>query len=699
MIRFRSVCLVGVFVAIGLALGACATVSKNKGRIPTSAAQLPANPDHLLRYDYAPGEVTQLCDAAMGIATAKLDSIAKFSPEARSIDNTLLAFDAATAELNDLAQPLTFMGYVSTDQKIHDEGQACEEKLGPFFVSLMSRKDLYDAVKDAKPRNKNEQRLLSETLREFEKAGLKLPESKLAEVKELKQQLSVLESQFSSNMNNDTSVVEFAPAELDGVSPDFLARLKKTPDGKFIVTTKTPDYSHMSENAKIGETRHKIALAYVNRQADKNVKLLEDAIILREKIAAIMGFKTWADYRTWGRMAKDGTTVLNFLNGLKDKLAKRSRDDLAKLLKFKQEFEPSATEVKAWDINYLAYQLKKRDYTLDSEVIKEYFPTEKVVQGVFDIYSKLFGVKFQPASKDQKTWADGVNLYEIRDANQGNLIAYFYADFFPRPLKYGHFAAFTLIQGHANKDGSYQKPVSAIVGNFEPPSNGKPSMLKHDEVDTFFHEFGHIMHQTLTQAPYAGLSGSNTTQDFVEAPSQMLENWAWSPKILKELSGHYKDPSKKLPKKLIDKMIEAKEFNQGYDYTRQLMLGLLDMTYHTSTGPVDTTAIYTKLYRELIGVDSIENGHFQAGFTHLMGGYDAGYYGYLWSEVYAADMFSRFEPRGIFKRDHLLDPKVGLQYRHSVLEKGNMVEALDMLREFLGREPNSEAFFKKLHIK
>jgi thimet oligopeptidase len=200
------------------------------------------------------------------------------------------------------------------------------------------------------------------------------------------------------------------------------------------------------------------------------------------------------------------------------------------------------------------------------------------------------------------------------------------------------------------------------------------------------------MHQTLTRAPFASLSGSSVAQDFVEAPSQMLENWPWQEKILNLLSGHYLDPSKKLPQALLKKMLEAREYQQGYYYSRQLMLALTDMTYHSATGPVDTAAVYNKLYKDLIGVDPIAGGHFAAGFGHLMGGYDAGYYGYLWSEVYAADMFT------VFEATDPLDPATGDRYRRTILERGNMEDAQDLLDRFLGRPSNNEAFLKKLGI-
>ena len=309
---------------------------------------------------------------------------------------------------------------------------------------------------------------------------------------------------------------------------------------------------------------------------------------------------------------------------------------------------------------------------------------------MFDVYSKILGVRFEEV-KDASVWAPGVKLYRILNASDSALIAHFYTDFIPREGKYSHAAAFNLVTGRRLPDGSYVKPVSAIVANFTPPADGKPSLLTHDEVETTFHEFGHIMHQTLTKAPYASLAGTRVARDFVEAPSQMLENWVWSPEILASLSGHYKDNSKKLPPELLKSMMEARDYNQGLFYTRQLYYALMDMAYHTTKGDFDTTKVQEKLHKEITGLDPVPGGHWEASFGHLMG-YDAGYYGYLWSEVYAQDMFTRFE------KDGLLSDKVGADYRHVILESGNMQEAADLVTQFLGRKSTRDAFFKKLHI-
>lgn len=302
----------------------------------------------------------------------------------------------------------------------------------------------------------------------------------------------------------------------------------------------------------------------------------------------------------------------------------------------------------------------------------------------------MLGVKFVEV-KGADVWANDVKLYEIHNAADDQLIGYFYTDFVPRQGKYGHAAAFPLISGRVMSNGKYSVPVASIVANFTPPTADKPSLMTHDEVETFFHEFGHIMHQTLTKAPYASLSGSSVAQDFVEAPSQMLENWVWNPEILNILSSHYQTGDK-LPKDMLDKMIAARNFGQGTAYTKQLLYALFDMTIHTQQGSVDVTKTYDDLYRQIVGQEPIAGSHFAASFGHLMGGYDAGYYGYLWSEVYAQDMFSQFPP------DDLMNQEVGSRYRTVILEQGSMKDAIDLLRGFLGREPNADAFFKKLGL-
>jgi len=640
---------------------------------------------------YTPGQVTILCDQAIAKVETRLTAIADRKSEDRTVDNTLMAFELAMADLNDETSPLTFMGYVSMDEATSAEASECEEKMGQYYVDIFTRRGLYNALASLNTTDSNKGRLLSQLLQSFEQNGLKLNDETLARVKDLKGQLAAKETQFSTNLNTDNSTVTFTAAELAGAQEDFLSRLKKTADGKFVVTTKSTDYLDLMESVTVSESRRKMMFAYFNRGGIANTQLLQDAVALRAQIGQVLGYANWADYRTATRMAKNSQTAIEFLIGLKEKLAIRNQQDFAQLLKFKKELDPTATELNQWDIAFLSNQLQKRDFSLDNEKIREYFPADTVVAGTFLIYSKLLGVKYVQV-QNAKVWAEGVKLYEIRHAVDDTLLAYFYADLAPRAGKYGHAAAFPLISGRVLPSGKYSYPVASMVANLSAPANGKPSLLTHDDVDTFFHEFGHIMHQTLTRAPYASLSGTSVAQDFVEAPSQMLENWVWDPNILKIISGHYLRPNEKLPTDLLQKMLDARNFQQGAAYTKQLLYALFDLTIHTDSRPVDVQATYDDLYREIVGQEPIAGNHFPGTFGHMMGGYDAGYYGYLWSEVYAQDMFTQFPA------DDLMNSEVGGRYRQTILEQGNMKDAIDLLRDFLGRDPSPEAFFKMLGL-
>ncbi len=681
------------FIIAALFLTSFACSTEQKDLAPQTAA--PPLGAAVIKYNYKPNEITEFCTSQMKRTDERIAEVLKIPDKEKNFENTFKAYETITADLGESMAGPTFMNYVSTDKGLRTEAEQCEAQLGQYSVGLMTRRDIYDALVVADKKSKKigptDKRLVEETLKAFKHNGLFLPDDKLKEVKKLKQKLTTLETKFSANLNENIDFVEMSKEDLDGIPESITSRFEKLLNGKFKVTTKSTDYVPFMENARNSDARRRMAIKYENKAAEKNTKILEEAVELRHQIAKLLKFKTWADYQTVDRMAKSGGKAMIFLNSLKTKLAIKNKQDLEKLLKLKKELYPETTHLDPWDGTYLANQLKKRDYSVDNEMIREYFPSNEVVKKMFDIYSKILGVNFVEVT-DADVWAPNVHLYKIMDAQDSHFIAHFFTDFVPRDGKYGHAAAFTLVPGRI-VDGQYKTPVSAIVANFNPPSGGKPSLLDHGEVETLFHEFGHIMHQTLTKAAYASLSGSSVAHDFVEAPSQMLENWVWNASILKSLSGHYKDPSKKIPDNILNKLLETRDFNRGYFYTRQLLFGLFDMALHHSNKDLDPTATYKKLYKQLTTIDPLEETHFPAGFGHLMGGYDAGYYGYLWSEVFAQDMFTKFE------KDGLLNTEVGLRYRREVLEKGDTVPADKMLVSFLGRKPNNKAFFKLLGIK
>ncbi len=646
--------------------------------------------------EYAPGAIQAMCEKALTDHQKALDAIAALPKAQRSAKNVLLEFERVNAEFGDITNPLTFMKYVSTVESTQNEGGACEEKVSQYLVSVFARKDLYAALRDAKPTTPAQKRLSEKTLLAFERNGLKLSDEKAVQVKALRTEIEKLQADFSDNLNKDDSSLEFTTEQLKGAPEDFLNRLKKSNDGKrLVVTTKSTDYQVVMKNVVDSDVRRQMLIKYWNRAAEKNTPLLKAAIAKRREVATLMGYDSWLAFQVADRTAKNRKTVEDFLNGLRAKLSARNQAELARLAKVKLAREPDSKGLNLWDIEFMRNTVRKQEFNLDEEVVRTYFPANVVVKGLFEIYSTLLGVKFTEVS-GAKVWAPKVKLYKIEDAKSGEVIGGFYTDFVPRSGKYGHAAAFTIFSGrmlHPMVDSEYLHPTSAIVANFTPPANGKPSLLTHDEVETFFHEFGHIMHQTLTRAPYASLSGSSTAQDFVEAPSQMLENWVYDEKVLNLLSGHYEDNAKKLPPELRKTIIAVREFDQGaYFYTRQLVFGLIDVKYHTAQGDVDPSKTYDTLFSELIGVAPPEGTNFPASFGHLMGGYDAGYYGYLWSEVFADDMFSKFQKEG------LLNPATGMRYRKLILERGNMLDNERMLNEFLGRKWSNAAFFKRMGI-
>ena len=377
---------------------------------------------------------------------------------------------------------------------------------------------------------------------------------------------------------------------------------------------------------------------------------------------------------------------MNFLQDLEKKLKPLAKKEQKELLKYKTEKTGEKTKkIETWQSAYWSNKYKKEHYDIDAEKIKEFFPTDYVIENMLEIFGNLFDVKFQKANID--TWHKDVVAYKVFDNEKSQTIAYVYMDLYPRDGKYKHAACFDLVAGKELKDGTYQKPFTAIVANLNPLSKDRPSLLKHDEVETLFHEFGHVLHNVLTEAKYASISGTATSMDFVEVPSQMLENWVWQPQVLKKISKHYKT-GEPLSDELINKMVAAKHYATGSFYLRQNFLAQIDMRYHLTKKKIDSTDYWSKYSKKIRGVPLRKGAYPQASFDHIMGGYDAGYYGYLWAEVIAQDFFSEFEKHGIFNKD------IGKKYRKEILAVGGSYEEEELVKNFLNRNVSNEPFLK-----
>ncbi|MEK7858449.1 MAG: M3 family metallopeptidase [Elusimicrobiota bacterium] len=663
-----------------------------------AAFAAPFSPAGALRFAAAPEEIAQSCQAAKRRAEMNLGAIVNLPESARTFANTPEALDLALWELSDGESSDTFLKYVSVSSSVRSAANDCETLLGQFAVEVFGREDLFKAVSAYAAKKEalsgEKKKLLEKELLDFKRNGLLLPAAEREQVREIKKKLVELEASFGKNLNEVKDFLTLSREELAGLPEDYIARLKREGD-RFVVTLDYPDYFPFMNNGKNADARRRLEFLFNNRALKDNLPILKEVLSLRRRAAALLGYRSHAHYILEDRMAKTPGSVDAFVSRLDKKLKVLAKDELKVLVELKAKEEGKASDgiIHAWDWRYYDAKLKRERYEIDLEKIKEYFPMATVTEGMLAVYQKLLGLKFRIV-EDAVTWNEDAKLYEVTDAAGGPAIAYFYMDLFPREGKYKHAAAFDLIKGRQLPDGTYQRPVSAIVANFNKPSPDRPSLLKHgdhEEVETYFHEFGHIMHQTLTRAQYGRFSGSSTARDFVEAPSQMLQNWVWDPEVLASLSGHYKNPSQKLPPELLGKMIAAKNVNSGLVNLRQLFFASIDMSYHGPLPVADTTAQYQKLAGRISMIPMTPGTHPEASFGHLMG-YDAGYYGYMWSKVYAEDMFSRFAEEGI------LNPVAGRRYRENILEPGSSRDEMESLKTFLGREPNEEAFLKSLGL-
>jgi thimet oligopeptidase len=656
--------------------------------------QLQVDDTYSLRFDHSPAAVTDLCTAEQKRLKDTLDAISKIPAAQANFANTVAKLESATTEFGNTINPVSFLKYVSAKEDVRTAADACETEVSQFYVDLFTRPDLYAAIKAAAAKGEaldaDSDQLLKEYLIGFKRNGLELNEAGRKLYIEKKKALVKLEAEFGTNLNEYQDELIVTQAELDGLPESYVRGLKRTDDGKYKVGLSYPHYYPFMENAKNADARKRLEFKFNRRGGEKNRDLLRKAIQIRQELATLLGYKNHAEFVLERQMAKKPEEVTEkFLKPLIAKLQIKGEADRAEMLEAKRKElnDPTASEITAWDWRYYGNQIKKEKHQIDNQKVREYFPLDVVTKGMFEIYQTMLSVKFEPVS--QATWFDGVQLYRIVDGDR--TVAYFFMDLFPREGKYGHAAAFTLVSGYLKSDGKYRAPVSSIVANFNPPADGQPSLLEHSEVETLFHEFGHIMHQTLTKARFASFSGTNVNRDFVEAPSQMLENWVWEPQALAKMSGHYLDKSKSLPEELVQKMVKAKLHNSGVTYLRQASFATLDMEYHT-LAPTDSTEVYARAMRDVMGIPIQEGTYPEASFGHLMGGYDAGYYGYLWSEVFAADMYTKFSQRG------LLDPVTGSEYRTWILEKGGTLDPFKLITNFLGREPNNDAFLKSLGL-
>ncbi len=582
--------------------------------------------------------------------------------------------------------------YLEPDEALRTSARETIEAADRAEIAAWMDPGVYGAVRDwagrREPLEGEDKRLLDETLRHFREAGMQLDSVQRDRLRVISERLSELSTRFNDNLQNHQESLDVEPAGLEGVPGDVLDKLERLPDGRYRVGLDYPVYEPVMRYARSAETRRLLQFKFQDRAAGVNVPLLQEALGLRQEAARLLGYENFAEKAIAPRMAKTRGAVDTFLARLQGMIQTRGRAELDAILQEKRREEPAAGRLEAWDLSYYSEKLRRRLYDLDSNEVKPYFPAERVVSGTLAVYQKVLGLKFTEVPRGSfEAWHPDASLYEVHDAASGERLGHFYLDLHPRPGKFKHAAVMPLIIGRELPEGGRREPVAAMMANFTKPGGGQPSLLRHGEVETFFHEFGHVMHDVLSRVRHA--SQSRVARDFVEAPSQMLENFVWEPEVLFELSGHWQDPSRKLPPELLAKMLSARRFNKAIGYLYQVALASLDLAYHTAV-PEDATRLYHEFVSRVTLIAPQPGTHPEASFGHLLGGYAAGYYGYLWSEVFAQDIFSRF------KREGVMNPAVGMDYRRKILEPGSRRPEADSLSDFLGREPNADAFMEEL---
>ena len=652
----------------------------------------------LPRFEADPRALAGDLDRTMSAADSRLDALAALPSASLDFENTLGMLDELGHRIGRLAGILHLLQEASPDPELRDRARDLVKKFQDWSVGIEYREDVYRSIRayaDGRPVLEGERRrLLEHVLRGYRRAGLPLPPKERDEVEALRKELARVGTDFDANITGATAVLEWSREELEGLPEEFLAQDSlRNAEGRYELHAEIAwHFLVVMENARRESTRRRMTEARHSLASGTNIGLIGEMLRLRSEIARRLGYRSWADYRTEIRMAADGASAEGFLRDLRRGLAEKfsAEREVWRKMKARDTSDPDAV-LQLWDWRYYAGREVREHYRVDKEALRAYFPYERTRDGLFDLAGSLFGLDIVPLA-GARTWAEGVESHLVSDAATGAPLGTLHLDMFPREGKYRHFAQFGLIGGRRHADGTYQCPCVALICNFPPPTPERPSLLSHDEVQTLFHEFGHALHSLLTRAVFSEFSGTSVPRDYVEVPSQLLERWAWDQDTLDGFAAHWRDPEERIPPGTIDRLRRARLASIGAHYRRQAAFGLLDLAFHGFAVPSDPLALSERILAETF-LPSPENTAFVAGFGHL-NGYDAGYYGYAWSDAIAADLDTPFHDTPGSRRNAAL----GRRLRDEIYAPGNSVDPARAIERFLGRPRSLAPFLESLGI-
>ena len=590
-------------------------------------------------------------------------------------------FNELESAIYDLSGRIAFMGDVHPDEKIRDFGNEADSKIQNLALEIFKDQDLYEKFKDIETENLDEE---SKTFYrdleiDFKDAGHGLSDEKKDRLTEIEKKLIDLSISFSENIAKDKTEVMFLEDQLKGLSQNELKNLKKNNDS-FVITMAYPDINAVMENCSVRNTREIVWKAFNNRAVKENSPILEEAVQLRNEKALLFGFKTWAEYRLQNRMAKSPKNVALMYESLIPKLQKAAEVEKIELAIDNIE----TSDITPWDIRYFISKERSKVSSIENSELKKFFYIHDVKTEMFKVCEEVFDLYIKPES-NETAWHEDVELWSLWEKN-GQQLAYFYLDLYPREGKFTHAAVFDISSGGSSRQ---ELPICSMVANFPNPNTGD-GLMTFDEVETLFHEFGHVLHNGIGKSKYTRFVGANCEWDFVEAPSQIMEHWVWKVECMKRISTHI-ESGESLSEEICEKLNKSKNIGVSLLTLRQVSFGLADQHLHGENFK-DSLLEIEHAAQKVTTITYPKDINHLAAFGHLLGGYDAAYYGYLWAEIIGDDLFSRFENEGV------LSNSVGVDYKNKILKPGGTVPAENMVQDFLGRKWNDEAFLSQKNL-
>ena len=630
-------------------------------------------------------------------------------------DNLVAPLEEVDDRLGRIWSPVGHLNGVLNSDELREAYEACLPVLSDYGTWVGQHEGLYQAYQAIHDSSEFaalddvRQKVIKDALRDFKLSGIGLDDDKKQRYGEIRKRLSELSSKFSNNVLDATlgwTKLVTDKGQLDGLPESALMAAQETAKSKeqegYLFTLEFPSYLPVMTYADNRELREEMYRAFVTRASDQgpnagewdNSGIIDETLALRHELALLLDFDNYADKSLATKMAEEPKQVLHFLDDLAIKAKPQAQEELDELLAFARE-QHGVDKIEAWDLGYYAEKLKQHKYAISDEELRPYFPENQVLSGLFEVVNRLYGIRIEER-KDVDTWHEQVRYFDITDRD-GEHRGGFYLDLYARPHKRGGAWMDDCLARRVREDGSLQDPVAYLTCNFNKPVGGKPALFTHDEVVTLFHEFGHGLHHMLTKVDIGAVSGiSGVPWDAVELPSQFLENWCWQEEALAFISGHY-ESGEALPKEMLDKLLDAKNFQSAMMMVRQLEFSLFDFRLHheyDSAHGARVQGILDDVRSKVSVIIPPSFNRFQHGFSHIFaGGYAAGYYSYKWAEVLSADAFSLFEEQGIFNRE------TGLSFLNNVLEMGGSREPMDLFKAFRGREPEVDALLRHSGIK